>query len=269
MLIHSFGWQFPWFRVTLSVTKGMILEFLPGRQKKVYMHHWGSDVRLISRALKLNPYSRVKTTNEQEIMRHLEFLSRFIDSSIVADWELYEYVKDFYKKIYLIPQAINTDLYIPKPQQKKKRFLIVHAPTSPEIKGTQYIIKAIDTLKLNYQLDFKLVQGISHSEAMKIYQQADLIIDQIMLGSYGLFALEAMSMGKPVICWLTDFMLSKYPADLPLISANPDNIRDVLENILKNRDMLIPLGQRGRDYVVKYHDYRAVAKKLLSLYQSA
>jgi glycosyltransferase involved in cell wall biosynthesis len=108
---------------------------------------------------------------------------------------------------------------------------------------------------------------MSHYEAKKIYKEADLIIDQLLLGSYGLFSIEAMAMGKPVLTWISDFMKDKYPDDLPIISANPDSIKDKLKNILDNRDMLLEIGKKGRKYVEKYHDKEIVVKNLINLYK--
>ena len=236
--------------------------------KKVVMHHWGSDVRLLSKALEVNPYIKVKSTDEEAIKRNLEHLSRYIDHGIIADRELYLFVKDYYKNIHFIPQAINLEEYPYMPSSKKKKLLLVHAPTSPEIKGSQYIINAVEKLRPHYNIEFKLIQGMSHEEAKQWYQQADLIVDEILCGAYGLLAIECMSMGKPVISWIPDYMKEHYPAELPLLSANPDTISQVIKNALDNRDALPEIGRRGRAYVEKYHDVNRVSEQLIALYRS-
>ncbi|MCC3355673.1 glycosyltransferase [Bacillus sp. REN16] len=237
--------------------------------KPLLMQHWGSDVRMLSKATKLNPYALVKNKNEQQIKTSLTRLSENIQNCVVFDMELYEYVKDFYENVHIIPSMINLDNYQPQTKlSPNKRVLIVHAPTSPEIKGTHYILKAIESLKDHYNFEFRLVKGLSHEEAMRIYQEADLIIDQLHIGSYGLFAVEAMAMGKPVICWISDFMKDHYPSDLPIIIANPDTIKDTIENALKNIDMLQGIGLKGRQYVETNHDMVKNSQKVLSLYQS-
>ncbi|PKR86804.1 glycosyltransferase [Heyndrickxia camelliae] len=238
--------------------------------KTVIMHHWGSDIRLLSKALELNPYSLVKNQDEIQIQNRLNILTENISHCIVPDMELYQYVKNYYENVYVIPSMINVDSYVPSIQKQSSHspLLIVHAPTSPFIKGTPYILKAIETLKCDYQFDFQLIQGMSHTDAKKLYQKADLIIDQLHIGSYGLLAVEAMAMGKPVICWISPFMREHYPSDLPIISANPDTITNVLENILKNQDLLQELGLKGRKYIEKHHDYKKNSLKVLELYYS-
>ncbi|WP_315112787.1 glycosyltransferase [Clostridium intestinale] len=243
------------------------LPLLKELNKKVIMQYWGSDVRMYSKALKISPFVKVKNNNEESIKRSLENAARYIDHCIV-DFELGEYVKDFYKNVHYSRVAIDLKNYeVASTQNKNTKMLIVHAPTSPEIKGTEFILHAIEVLKQDYEFDFKVVQNMSHKQATEIYKKADLIIDQLLIGSYGVLAVEAMAMGKPVICWISDFMKEKYPKDLPIICANPKDIKSKLEYIIKNRDMLDVIGKRGRHYAEKYHDMNKVAKNLLDIYK--
>ncbi|QAA30590.1 glycosyltransferase [Clostridium manihotivorum] len=235
--------------------------------KKIVMQYWGSDVRMYSKAVKLNKYVKVKDMNEDEIKRKLEFLSHYIPDCLV-DYELAEYVRDFHANLHYIRPSIDLSKYKFIENTIKDKPLIVHAPTSPEFKGTPYILEAIEELKQSYDFNFQLVQGMSHEEAVKIYESSDLIIDQILTGSYGLFSIEAMALGKPVICLISDFMKEKYPKDLPIISANPDNLKDKLEYYLKNQDLLIDLGIKGRAYVEKYHDRNLICLDLVNVYNT-
>lgn len=253
------------FDSTLALDKSD-LKLLSELNKKMVMQYWGSEVRMYSKAVKLNPYVKVKVSNEDSIIRNIVKTSSYIDSCIV-DYELAEYVKDYYENIYYNRVAIDLEKYsITNLNNLNKKPLIVHAPTSPEIKGSDYIITAIEKLKLKYNFDFKLVKGVAHEEAKKIYEKADLIIDQILAGSYGVFAVESMAMGKPVICHISDFMKEKYPVELPIIIANPDNIEKKIEYCLKNIDSLREIGLKGRQYVEKYHDMNLIAKENLSIY---
>ncbi len=241
---------------------------LKNLNKKVFMHHWGSDVRLFSKAVIKNPYVKVKNSDEKGIIQRLAFLGNHIENCIVSDFELYEYVKDFYKNVYIIKQAIDIEQYQANIKPQNDKLCIVHAPTSAGIKGTPYVIKVIEELKDKYDFDFKLVQGTSHLEAKKIYEMADIIIDQLLTGTYGLLAIEAMAMGKVVICWISEDMKNNYSDELPIISANPDTLKEKLEYIIKNKDMLEEVGKRSRQFVEKYHNSEMIVKDLLKLYNS-
>lgn len=234
--------------------------------KKVIMQYWGSDVRMLSKAKELNPYAVVKDVDEDNIKRKLEYISKHIPNCIV-DYELAEYVKDYHENIFYSRVGMDLSKYRPKSKNPKEKMCIVHAPTSTNVKGTYYILEAIENLKEKYDFEFILVQNMSHSEAVKTYQKADLIIDQILLGSYGVFAVESMAMGKPVIGWISDFMKEKYPKELPIISANPDNIEQKIEYVINNRDMLKKIGIDGRKYVEKYHDINVVTNNIIDIYK--
>lgn len=234
--------------------------------KKVIMQYVGSDVRMYSKAIKLNKYAVVKDINEDNIKRKLEIISSYVSNCLV-DYELAEYVKDYHTNIHYIRATIDLSKYKCVKEVSNKKFKIVHAPTAPEVKGTRYILKAIEELKEKYDFEFELVQGMSHEQATKIYEKADLIIDQILIGSYGLFAVESMAMGKPVICWISDFMKENYPKELPIISANPENIKEKIEYAIKNKDMLKGIGLLGRKYVEKYHDVNIIAKDMVKIYK--
>ena len=234
--------------------------------KKVVMQYWGSDVRLYSKAVKLNPYAKVKDMNEEGIKRKLEYISKFIPNCIV-DYELAEYVKDFHSNIHYTRAAIDLSKYKFIESTSNKRLLIVHAPTAPEYKGTPYILKAIQELKTKYDFDFKLIQGMSHDDAIKIYEKADVIIDQLLAGIYGLFAIESMAMGKPVISFISDFFREKYGGNMPIISANINNIKEKLEYIIKNKDMLKEIGAKSREYVEKTHDVNIISENMLGIYK--
>ncbi|WP_270215032.1 glycosyltransferase family 1 protein [Clostridium butyricum] len=234
--------------------------------KKVIMQYWGSDVRMLSKAKELNPYAVVKDVDEDNIKRKLEYISKHIPNCIV-DYELAEYVKDYHENIFYSRVGMDLSKYKPKSKNPKEKMCIVHAPTSTNVKGTYYILEAIENLKEKYDFEFILVQNMSHCEAVKTYQKADLIIDQILLGSYGVFAVESMAMGKPVIGWISDFMKEKYPKELPIISANPDNIEQKIEYVINNRDMLKKIGIDGRKYVEKYHDINVVTNNIIDIYK--
>lgn len=234
--------------------------------KKVIMQYWGSDVRMYSKAKKLNPYIKVKDNNENAIIKKLKLISNYVSNCIV-DYELAEYVRDYHENIYYAKVSIDLKKYQINNIKNNKKLLIVHAPTSSEIKGTEYILQAIKDLQNNYEFDFKLVENMLHEDAVKIYKKADLIIDQILVGSHGVFSVEAMALGKPVICWISEFMKSKYPEELPIISANPHNIKEKIEEFLLNRELIKEYGEKGRKYVEKYHDRDKISRDILEIYK--
>ncbi len=250
------------------------LDYLKKLGKKLVVQHRGSDVRTLEKARSFgNPYVLVKGGRDRKpwaIDANLKKLAAYIDHAIVADKELLPYVEDYYKHTHIIPQLIDIDNFLPVfPAPTETVPLIVHAPSSAPYKGTQYVLEAVERLKSEkIPFRFELIQNMPHEQALAIYQEADIIVDQLNVGSFGIFSLESLALGKMVICYIREDLYDKYPPKLPIISANPDNIYDVLKDMINKPDLRHQVGQDSRRYVEKYHDSKIVAKQLLNLYES-
>lgn len=246
--------------------------------KKMIMHHRGNDVRFQSMALKgrnyTNPY--VKTSNylsDEEMAENLRFFAENMDAAIVQDYELYNYVIDFYqergKPVYVLPRLINSKNIKPSyPDPYAETPIIVHAPTHRGFKGSDIIEKTIEGLKKEKELIYINIEGKSHKEALEIYRKADIVIDQILCGVYGNVSVEAMAMGKAVICYIRPDLIKTYPEDLPIISANPDNLYNQLKKLIEEPRLRYEIGKAGRNYVEKHHEGTRVIKELIDIYDN-
>ena len=68
----------------------------------------------------------------------------------------------------------------------------------PRAKGTAHVIAACAQLPV----ELEIVEGLHHAEARERYRRADIVVDQLNAGWHGIFALEAMALGKPVVTYL-------------------------------------------------------------------
>jgi glycosyltransferase involved in cell wall biosynthesis len=121
------------------------------------------------------------------------------------------------------------------------------------------------------EFDFKLVENLPHVEARKIYEEADIAVDQLLVGWYGGLAVELMALGKPVICYIRDadlkFIDPEMRAQLPLIQAEPATITSVLRECLTTGyHRLAEIGARSRAYVERWHDPMKIARFLKDQY---
>jgi len=149
---------------------------------------------------------------------------------------------------------------------------ILHAPTQRVTKGSAYIIKAIEKLKEKFpnKIEFLLVENLPYNQALELYRTADLVIDQILVGWYGGFAVEVMKMGIPVAAYINQedlkFIPKEMANDLPIINININTIEDVLSKIIQNREVLQELGSKSLQYVNKWHDPLYVASLTKKIY---
>lgn len=241
--------------------------------KKMVMSYWGSDVRLRDVASGNNPFYNAPNVhvldNDDEKIKSMKRVSRYVKVAVVADYELFSYVAPFFEKTVIIPQTVDTQKFKPVfPKPGNLNPLIVHAPSRKNVKGTSYIEEAIARLRKKYCFDFFCLHQVKNEEVKEAFKKADIVVDQLLLGTYGIVSVEAMALGKPVICYIRDDLVSKYPEDLPIVNANPRTVEDVLETLLANPELRLELGMRSRAFAERYHDSKVVAGKLLALYES-
>ncbi|MGG3799481.1 glycosyltransferase family 4 protein [Metabacillus fastidiosus] len=246
------------------------LEILKNAGKKMVAHHHGSEVRMLSLAKNLNKYVRVKPEwSEEKIHNNLLKLSSYIDHAFVQDHELEHYVKGYYKNVHVIPHSIDIKKFKPNFPKEKNSPLIVHAPTLRDLKGTEYIIDAVNKLKkAGTPLNFQLIEGKTYSQTKELLSQADIVIDQLRIGAYGYVSTESMALGKPVICYIREDLVKKYPSELPIINANPDNIAPILQNLINQPENWSKLGMLGRRYVKQYHSTHKIAEHYIKVYNN-
>jgi len=239
--------------------------------KKMVMNYWGNDIRLESVAKKANPYYHLMGYNKDDsaTVQRATRVARYISTAIIADHELYDYVSPLFDRVAIVPQAIDTTRFeVAFSNPGTKVPLVVHSPSDRNIKGTRYVLEAVDRLRKRHRFEFRLLEGLPHEEVIRITREADLVIDQVLLGVYGIFSMEAMALGKPVLCYIREDLVDTFPPGLPIVNANPYTLATELEKLLVDPSLRVELGRRGRQYVERHHDSRVVARKLLELYAS-
>ena len=246
--------------------------------KKIFFYFCGCDVRDSKATIAKYQYSACAecwpmhcSPNRMQAVKTAE---KYADAIFVSTPDLLEFVPGS----ILLPQPIELDAFDllrqeglnqeSKPAaQQRQHMRIAHAPSSQSIKGTQYLIRAVEALQARgSSLELVVVEGKSYAEAMRICAGADIVVDQLLIGAYGQFSVEMMALGKPVICYLRDDLRSYYPQNLPIVSATPQDIEFVLESLLACRQDWPSLGAQGLDYVRQVHDSEAVARLAMMHY---
>ena len=147
--------------------------------------------------------------------------------------------------------------------------VIVHAPNHRHFKGTHHLIRAVEELRAEgVSVELDLVEGVSNQEALSRYADADLIADQFLAGAYALFAIEGMALGKPVVSYLNGRFRQWHPEweECPIVSANPEELKDVLRRLVVDRGLREELGEQGPAYVSKYHSLDSVGRSMKPFY---
>jgi len=241
---------------------------LPNKLKVIH-HFCGTDVRQLDVAREHNRFAVVKgKDNSKTIRAHLAELAATSEHCTIMDEELRPHVEPFFKNVHIVPRMVDLDKFNPIYNGHKK-LTVVHASTHAEVKGTQQIVAAVEKLKKKYDFNFWLVAGMRHDKAMELYKKADIVVCQLNLDSYGVFAIEAMALGKVVITRLSNKMTRTYPDGLPLVPADPTDIENVLAGVLNwGPARRHGCGMAGREYVEEHHSPDAVMPKLIEVYEN-
>ena len=109
------------------------------------------------------------------------------------------------------------------------------------------------------------MEKLQNNIAQKKIQNSDIIVDQLLIGSFGTLAVEGMGYGKPVICYLLEDIKEDIFSDCPIYVAKIDNIEQKLETLIINEYLRIELGQKGIKFVKKYFDNKKFLKKWKNL----
>lgn len=265
-IVHLWSRSF-FYRSGFSDLTGLDIPLLKSRGMRILYRFTGQELRLKSVQEEINPYNVYKYKYDHNIdedlqRSYLDFLRHYVDQFVVQDREMHGYCPE----ASIIPRAIDTDDWTNAGvDEGEENPLVMHAPSSREVKGSWFIEEAVETLQgEGLEFRYKEVTDLPHEEAIERYKQADIIIDQLLVGWYGVLSLEAWALGKPVICYIREDLESD---DIPVAEANPDTITDVLRELLENPEKRARLAMRGRDYVEEKHDLSGVTDQLIDLYE--
>lgn len=153
-------------------------------------------------------------------------------------------------------------------QDSRCKLRVVHAPNHREFKGTRYLEDAVSALQTEgVPIELVLVEKLPNHEALNVYRTADVIFDQCLIGYHGYFALEAMALGKPVMCYIRkpdEYLL--HPQECPIINTHIDTLKQDLRRLVSSREELELIGRRGRQYVERHYSREAFAGRLRRAY---
>ncbi len=156
----------------------------------------------------------------------------------------------------------------------KDKIKIVHAPTNRACKGSKYIIKALKELQQRFSnVEISLIENVPYNEALKLYRESHIVVDQVLVGWYGGLAVEVMKMGKPVTVFIREedlrFIPKKMAEDLSetIINTDPYNIFDKLAKYIDNIQLLYQKSEASREYVSKWHNPEYVASITKEAYE--
>jgi glycosyltransferase involved in cell wall biosynthesis len=231
-----------YFGLTL-VPKRLQFPILKATRRKSLFHFLGADIR-----------ERPK----EQLMYGLK-----ADARVVGSFAALRFIP-FDAEV--LPPGIDLSRYQPVSPVERERVRIVHAPSSLEKKGTQYVIEACKQLPV----DLDIVHGVRNEEALERYKEADIVIDQVLRDWHGILSIEGMALGKPVVTSLDEDAVREteehFGRKVPIVPATKDDLVEKLRPLVDSLAERRRLGEAGRAYVEEVHDVERMTDRLLDIY---
>jgi glycosyltransferase involved in cell wall biosynthesis len=231
-----FGWTL--------VPRRLQWPILKATRRKSVLHFLGSDIR-------------GKAPDELAY-------ARGADVRIVGSYDALRWVPD----AHIVPPGLDLRRYAPALTEDRPRPVVLHAPSSRRRKGTERVIEACEGL----DVELDIVDGLRHEEARRHYERADIVVDQLNAGWYGIFALEAMALGKPVLSYLRDEAVQETERALgvqvPIVRITKETLRDRIAELARSPEERQRIGASSRAYVEQVHDADRGADRLIAIYRS-
>jgi glycosyltransferase involved in cell wall biosynthesis len=261
----------------LNRTIGKWLEFplLRLLGKKVVVSAYGADVRTESKTRALGAYNCCLDCTQRLVacicddvkaQKNLAHVHRYANVTLSMG-DMVEYTPGSRNDMFYWAIDLKKWPYVGV-SLASRPVRIVHAPNHPQFKGSRFLFECVGELKAEgYPVELDVVTGMSNDEAMEIYKGADIVADQFLIGWHGNFAVEGMALGKPVVAFIRKPELY-FPKGVrcPIVSANPDSLKQILVSLIENPEWRQELGVQGRQYVEQVFSLERVGERMTRLY---
>ena len=230
-----------YFGLTL-VPKRLQFPILRAARKKSVFHFVGSDIRGKSR---------------EELA-----YGRLADAQIVGSYDAARWVPE----AQVIPPGIDVTTIQPVLARDDRRVRVAHGALSRKRKGTDAVVAACK--ELGVELD--VIEKVRHEEVGPRIAAVDVVVDQLNSGWYGVFAIEAMAYGKPVVGYIHDDAAARtedaFGIELPIVRTTKETLARDLRPLVEAAELRRERGEASRAYVERVHDADKMADRLLAIY---
>ena len=252
-------------------------KFLKKRKKLIISMFLGSEIR--------SPYLLKSYIDKNQIDHYINYIQDKTSTDINKENKLKELcsISEKYSKIvfsfkycqmsYLqkisefLPYIIENDNFYSNQEKFSdlSTVRILHAPSSPVIKGTQLVRAAIKKLiLLGYKIDYIELQNVNHDIVKKELKKSHIVLNQFYSFLPGMFGVEAMASNCAVLMSADPMIETVLPNDIEnawLITKYWE-IFDNIKYLLDNKNEIKVYAKNGFEYSNKHFNKDAVKKQL-------
>jgi glycosyltransferase involved in cell wall biosynthesis len=239
-----------------------------GRNVGVIFH--GSDIRRPDLHMRTHAWSPFVDPRNRALTEELTRRSQAIHEQL-AKWSGPVMVStpdlvDLAAGAVWTPVVVDLELFgatPPRPESEEPP-VVVHMPSSSALKGTALIDPILRELADAGTIRYRRVQNLPHAQVPELLAGADIFVDQLGLGIFGVAPLEAMASGVAVVTDPGPEALTIYGEEVPIFPVDPDSMAATIRRLASDRALLRDTAARGRDFVQRHHDGRRSAASMRS-----
>jgi glycosyltransferase involved in cell wall biosynthesis len=193
----------------------------------------GSDIRIPSRHVETEPWSPFPDLEDETVellernsTRAVELFTSYPGSVYVSTPDLLDYVPD----AVWCPVVVDVDTWrSDAPVLEREKPVVAHAPSKSVMKGSELIDPIMEHLAQRGLITYRRVEDVDPAEMPAVYRDADIVLDQFRIGSYGVAACEAMAAGRIVVGHIAQHVRDRVAAgtglELPIVDATTPSSR--------------------------------------------
>ncbi|MEQ1733626.1 MAG: hypothetical protein ABL940_08135 [Bacteroidia bacterium] len=149
----------------------------------------------------------------------------------------------------IIPEAIYAPVLLDmeqvnlKLEKSAEKIKILYSPSSHRTKGSDYIHKALEAILINNANQIELITpskqitntnqyALTRYELLQQMSRAHIVIDQLIIGWYGLKTVEALALGCEVVCYIDDAYTHNLFDNCPIHNGNVNNLQAVIQSAI-------------------------------------
>lgn len=140
---------------------------------------------------------------------------------------------------------------------ERERPVVLHVPSRAGLKGTDQIEATMARLHEEGLVEYREVRGVPAAEMPRLYADADIVLDQFLVGSYGVAACEALAAGRLVIGHVADAVRRTVQDQtghaVPIVQARATKLEATLRRLVAEREEASALARRGPEYIRAVH----------------
>jgi hypothetical protein len=148
----------------------------------------------------------------------------------------------------------------------RRRPVVAHAPSLGWLKGTELIEPLVRRLADEGLIEYRQARGVAHADMPAFYAGADIVLDQFVLGIYGVAACEAMAAGRLVLSHVDAGtrarVLELTGRELPIHEVTLDTLEAEIRRVVAEPTAFAWLRESGPAFVDEFHDGRRSAAAL-------